>query len=175
MTHLLRLLRQLLGAGAAVFVAAAPLGPAAAAGFYDSFIFGERGPPCYARAYDTAHLQANPAQRLTGFALRLTQFAPPPPPGAEAFEVTFAYTLKGSDDRYQAQAQCSAAPVGAHCVVEGDGGDFLLSGDERGLLLRVGDRLQVEGFRSFSPDLARDGDDTLVRLVPLGPALCRFE
>ncbi len=160
---------------ASAYLASAYLASAQPASFYDAYIAPGGTTPCYARAYDAAHLAANPRQRLTGFTLRLSQLAPRPAAGAEEFDVTIGFTLKGADDRYRAEATCSPAAPGAHCLVEGDGGDFTLSGDDRGLLLRVGERLEIEGARSFSPDLARDGDDTLVRLFPLGPALCRFD
>lgn len=161
--------------GAAMILALAPA-PAMAANFYDAFV-GPRGgaAPCYGRVYDPAHLAANPAQRLTSFALRLSALLPPPAAGAEEFEVTFAFTLEGVDDRYQAEGECYLSVEGAECEVEADGGDFIITGDERGLLLHVGGRLQVEGARSFSPDLAQGGDDTLVRLFPLGPAVCKFD
>jgi hypothetical protein len=154
----------------------APAVPAFAATFYDAFI-APRGSaaPCYGRIYDKAHMAANPAQRLTSFALHLSALVPAPALNAEKFEVTFGFTLKGVDDHYQAEGVCYLSVEGVECEVEGDGGDFILTGDDRGLLLTVGGRLEVEGAHSFSPNLAQGGDDRLVRLFPQGQSACRFQ
>lgn len=147
----------------------------AAAGVYAERIAGAMGePPCYARSYDAEHLAAHPRQRLTGFALSESRLDHPSASGD--FALTFAFTLKGVDDVYQAEAICTdSSGSTARCLVEGDGGDFALRAVAEGLMLTVGERLEVEGAASFSPDLAEGGDDRVVRLFP-GPAeACAFE
>ena len=146
--------------------------PASAASFYDTWIDGGAGAPCYARVYDAAHLAAHPRQRLTRFVLRESSLGAPLK--SDEFELTFAFNLKRVDDTYQSEAICRDAAVAVHCQVEGDGGDFTLRADPSGLLLTVGKFLQVEGSNSFSPDLAVGGDDRVIRLFRVPTEACRF-
>lgn len=148
----------------------------AAAGFYSERIAGAMGePPCYARLYTPEHLASHPRQRLTAFVLSESRYEQAPLPAGE-FALTFAFQLKGNDDVFQSEAICTdAAGAEVHCFVEGDGGDFTLRATAEGLMWTVGERVEVEGASSFSPDLAVGGDDRQVRLFP-GPAeACNFE
>jgi hypothetical protein len=141
-------------------------GEIVSAGFIVDFfgkISGRR--PCYARTYDAKHLAAHPRQRLKSISLAAAGH------GNED-ELRYAFRLKSGTDHYTGLAVCRPRGKGAHCLVEGDGGDFSLAPAGGGLRLTVGQRWIVEGAHGFSPDLARGGDDRIVLLRRAQPAAC---
>ena len=158
----------------AVIVAAFLPTGARADPFYDRTI-AEQGAvyPCFARIYDDAHLRNHPRQRVTHFFLRHSEAEDLTPP--ESFDVVIGYRLKGSADAFVTEAGCDAEGDGATCSAEGDAGFFKLTGDARQVTVTIDDRLYLEGHVSFSPNLAKDGDDSPLKLGPSPTADCHFE
>lgn len=149
-------------------IASALLLPTAAAA-EQSFYKTHLAPPCYARAYDEAHMAAHPRQRVTQFYVTAN--------GSEdaathAFIVDFGFTVKDSADVYFGSASCDSTPDVAKCWADGDGGTFTLEAFDGGLEVRVGPYLALEGRASFSPDLGQGGDDKVIRLYPGTQAAC---
>lgn len=142
--------------------------PAAAASVFRGW---KPGAPCYARTYDAQHLASHPRQRLTHFALTASSLGAPVAPGA--FELTFAFRLKGDPDVYQSEAICRETSGRVECGIEGDGGRFSLRPEESGLLLSIASMV-VEGEGGISPDLAVGGDDRVVRLFTAPKSSCAF-
>jgi hypothetical protein len=158
----------------AALILAAPAAGLAADSFFQKYIAERDGAaPCYARTYDAEHLAANPKQRVRRIFVIHSDIDDLHPP--KSFEVLFGFKLRGSKDSFTSEAGCSATRAGAECSVEGDGGTFKLSPDSGGgLLLTNDDRLQLEGSESFSPDLAKGGDDRLLILYPSPAEECSF-
>ena len=129
--------------------------------------------PCFARIYDADHLSAHPRQRVTHFFLRHSEVEDLTPP--ESFDVVIGYRLKGSTDTFVTEAGCGAEDDGADCSAEGDAGSFKLAPHPEGVLVVIDDRLYLEGRVSWSPDLAKDGDDSPILLKPSPTADCHFE
>jgi hypothetical protein len=136
------------------------------AGFIVDF-FGKRSgrPQCYARTYDAEHLRAHPRQRLVSMSLTGAGYG-------RMNELRYAFRLRSLKDHFTGLAVCRPHRKGAHCLVEGDGGDFSLAPATAGLRLAVGRKWTVEGANGFSPDLARGGDDRIVLLRRAQPAAC---
>jgi hypothetical protein len=157
---------------AVILAALAPTG-AAADSFYDRI--AERGGaiPCFARIYDADHLSHHPRQRVTHFFLRHSEVDDLTPP--ESFDVVIGYKLKGSADSFVTEAGCAAEGADADCGAEGDAGSFRLAPHPEGMLVVIDDRLHLEGHVSFSPDLAKDGDDSPILLRPSPTSDCHFE
>ena len=59
----------------------------------------------------------------------------------------------------------------ASCYLEGDGGRFDLGPSGKSLRLTA-ERIELEGGKGFSPDLAKGGDDRVFVLEPSPLATC---
>lgn len=121
---------------------------------------------CFARGYDAKHLREHPRQTVMRFhVVRDANGNAPLAPGVTW--VRFGFAVKGSSDVFDSLAACrqDGAQGGAKvmCLIEGDGGSFQLSLDADRLRVTIGDRVEVEGAASFSPDLAR-GDNRIMLL-----------
>ena len=158
-----------------IAIAVAMLTPSAALAdtFYDRIADRDGSIPCFARIYDAGHLNDHPRQRVTHFFLRHSEAEDLTPP--ESFDVVIGYKLKGSTDSFVTEAGCAAEGDGADCGAEGDAGSFKLAPHTEGVLVVIDDRLHLEGHVSFSPDLAKDGDDSPILLRPSPTSDCHFE
>ncbi len=156
-------------------IAVAMLAPSAALAdtFYDRVAERDGAIPCFARIYDAGHLSDHPRQRVTHFFLRHSEAEDLTPP--ESFDVVIGYKLKGSTDSFVTEAGCAAEGDGADCGAEGDAGSFKLAPHPEGMLVIIDDRLYLEGRVSWSPDLAKDGDDSPILLRPGPTSDCHFE
>jgi hypothetical protein len=142
--------------------------------FYDRILAEPGGVVrCYARIYEDAHMRSHPRQRVTHFFLRHSEAQDLTPP--ETFDIVIGYRLKESVDVFVTEAGCAAEGDGAICDAEGDAGSLKLAGDGQEVTVTIDDRLHLEGRVSFSPDLARDGDDSPLLLRPSPTADCHFE
>jgi hypothetical protein len=108
---------------------------------------------CYARVYDAAHLAAHPQQTVTRFFLgdpgeawRATQ-------SPDHFNLAFGFQVLDRQDIYSGVGICAPRGAGASCDIEGDGGSFAIEPNGEDLRIEV-TRIEVEGPRDFSPDLA---------------------
>ena len=143
----------------------------AAATLWDSHL-GGRQDRCYARTYDAAHLRAHPKQRVTAIMIRTAKAdksddnRPP-----KSFVLGFAFRLKGRDEVFSMSAGCAHHGPGISCSLEGDGGRFDLTPSGDALKL-TGERIELEGERTVSPDLAKGGDDRVFILRPSPLATC---
>jgi hypothetical protein len=127
--------------------------------------------PCLARTYDDNHLRRNPRQTVTHFHLRRQRQTGPGENGAERFTVRIGFSLKGDRDAYSVNGICTTNGAAADCLGEGDTGEFRL--ELRGDDVRVSvERLEVEGARRSSPDLAAS-DDRVFLLRPAPLSACR--
>lgn len=127
--------------------------------------------PCLARTYDDNHLRRNPRQTVTHFHLRRQRQTGPGENGAERFTVRIGFSLKGDRDAYAVNGICTTNGAAADCLGEGDTGEFRL--ELRGDDVRVQvERLEVEGTRRSSPDLAAS-DDRVFMLRPAPFSACR--
>lgn len=150
-----------LGAGTAI-------APAAASVIQTYFNAAKGGPSCYARHFDAEHLRKHPRQRLLSMTLAGTRGEA----GQREIELRYAFRLKTGPDIFAGLVVCAERGSGLSCEVEGDGGDFKVTPADGGLKLTVGERWEVEGERSVSPDLARGGDDRVVLLQPAPMSAC---
>jgi hypothetical protein len=127
--------------------------------------------PCLARTYDDNHLRRNPRQTVTHFHLRRQRQTGPGENAAERFTVRIGFNLKGDRDAYSVNGICTTNGAAADCLGEGDTGAFRL--ELRGDDVRVSvERLEVEGPRRSSPDLAAS-DDRVFLLRPAPFSACR--
>ncbi len=155
-------------------ILAVPTAGLAADSFFQRYFAEQNGAaPCYARTYDAEHLVANPKQRVQRMFVIHSDTDKLHPP--KSFEVLFGFKLRTSSDPFTSEAGCTATRTGAACSVEGDGGSFKLSDYGDGLKMTIDDRLQVEGSKGFSPDLAKGGDDGLLLLFPSPAEDCSFD
>jgi hypothetical protein len=156
----------------ATLVLATPAASAADS-FYATYI-GERGgvAPCYARTYDQKHMAAHPKQRVKRFYVIHSSAEHLEPPAT--FEVILGYKLRGIDDYYVSEAGCGREGADIVCWAEGDAGSFKLAPNGEGLRITIDDRLHLEGRESFSPDLAKGGDDRVLLVHPSPPNECNF-
>lgn len=122
---------------------------------------------CFTRDYDAAHLAAHPQQTVTHFhvgdageAWRSVQ-----PPGR--ITIAFGFRVTGKPDLYSGVASCAPAGDAVLCEIEGDGGSFTVELQGDGVRV-VAARIEVEGERDFSPDLAQA--DNRVMLLNSAPA-----
>lgn len=125
---------------------------------------------CYARAYDAAHLAKRPRQTVTHFHLRRADTDPLRAQNPGRFIVAFGFRVTNAADLYATLAACRSTASGARCLVEGDGGSFTLTPSGDAVRVTVS-RLEVEGAKSFSQDLAR-GDNRVMLLYPSNAAAC---
>jgi hypothetical protein len=128
------------------------------------------GGTCHARTYDAAHLAKHPRQTVTHFHLRRAEPDPLRAHHPARFSVAFGFRVKGSSDLYATMAECRAKGSGAECLIEGDGGGFTLAPSGAALQVTVA-RMEVEGAKSFSRDLAR-GDNRVMLVHPSDAAAC---
>lgn len=129
--------------------------------------------PCFARTYEPAHLARYPSQRVTQIFLKRERVEVREENGTPRFTVRLGFRLKGGTDAYSTLAVCTRAGAAADCAGEGDTGAFRLELRGEGVRIAV-ERLEVEGGRSFSPDLAAS-DDRVFLLRPAEAAACREE
>lgn len=127
--------------------------------------------PCFARAYDADHLERHPRQRVERISLRRQRVEVAAENNARTFSVQLAFHLRGGDDSYTVVGICRTQGQRAECSGEGDTGGFRLSLPGEGLRLEVVGRLEVEGERGSSPDLARS-DDRVFLLRPTAAVAC---
>lgn len=128
------------------------------------------GKACYARAYDAAHLESHPRQTVTHFFLQRAKMEAAGSQPPDHFPVSFGFRVKASSDLYASMAECRAKGSRTECWIEGDGGHFTLAPDGPGLRVTVA-RMEVEGAKSFSKDLAR-GDNRVMLLHPSPGTAC---
>lgn len=126
--------------------------------------------PCFARAYDAAHLARHPRQRVTHIHLARERVEVADENRRDRFTVRIGFRLRGDSDRYATLAVCTPTGRGADCLGEGDSGEFTLSLSGEALRIDVG-RLEVEGERGSSPDLAA-GDDRVFLMREAPGAAC---
>jgi len=131
---------------------------------------GPNSDPCLARDYDVAHLRRNPRQRVTHFHLVRERVDVPDENGPQRFTVRIGFRLRGDRDLYATHAVCISSGAAADCTGEGDTGAFRLTLSGGAVRLAV-ERLEVEGARGSSPDLARS-DDRVFLLQPGRAAAC---
>ncbi len=127
--------------------------------------------PCLGRTYDEGHMRRNPGQKVTRIHLRRERVAVPDENGAERFTVRIGFRLRGDGDAYSVNGICTTNGAAADCMGEGDTGEFRL--ELRGDDVRISvERLEVEGARGSSPDLAAS-DDRVFLLRPAALSTCR--
>jgi len=125
-----------------------------------------------ADSYNAEHLAKNPKQKVIHFFVTKSEAEHMAPP--KTFDVAFGFRLKDSTDAFSSEAGCSAKGDGALCSAEGDGGQFSLTPREDGLLVTIVGRLELEGMKSFSPNLA-DSDDRELRLYTSPADQCFYD
>lgn len=163
-------IRPLSLAGALALTAAAP-GASQAAPAYETY-FGGTADRCYARSYDAAHLAAHPKQRVAtiGVSSEKSYKGSDQQPPRE-FVLGLAFRMKARGEAFANAAICTPAGEGISCYLEGDGGRFALSPSGPALKLTL-ERVEIEGAKSFSPDLAKGGDDRVFLLQRAPMAVC---
>jgi len=146
--------------------------PAAGAGpIFDRLSAGGAGSdPCFARDYDVAHLRRNPRQKVTHFHLVRERVAVAEENRRQRFTVRVGFRLRNDRDTYATNAICTTAGDAADCTGEGDTGAFRITLSGEGVRL-VLERLEAEGGRGGSPDLARS-DDRVFLLQPARSSAC---
>jgi hypothetical protein len=125
---------------------------------------------CYARTYDTAHLAAHPQQTVTNFFVGAAGPEWRSTETAGHFAVSFGFRITGRGDLYSGAGMCAPNGEALSCDVEGDGGAFTIARNGDGLRITLR-RLEVEGARDFSPDLAA-GDNRVMLLSPAEAGAC---
>jgi hypothetical protein len=155
----------------ALTLAAATAGPAAAEPLFDRISGASASAdPCFARAYDPAHMRQRPRQLVTRFLLRRQRVEVEAENSARRFTIVVTFALRNSNDTFSTNAICTPRGDRAACVGEGDTGAFEVSPSGQGLRVDV-QRLEVEGDTSFSPNLAAS-DDRIFLLQPAELELC---
>lgn len=125
---------------------------------------------CYSRDYDAAHLAAHPRQTVTHFHVgdAGAEWRAVQPPGR--ITIAFGFRVTGKPDLYSGVASCAPAGNAVSCEIEGDGGSFTVEPDGDDMRV-VASRIEVEGERDFSPDLAQ-ADNRVMVLHPAASAAC---
>lgn len=131
---------------------------------------GAGSDPCLARDYDAAHLRRNPRQKVTHFHMMRERVDVADENGPRRFTVRVGFRLRGVRDFYATNAICTTAGDAADCTGEGDTGAFRITLSGEGVRL-VLERLEAEGSRGGSPDLARS-DDRVFLLQPARAGAC---
>lgn len=124
------------------------------------------GGTCYMRLYESAHLAKNPKQTITKFHVVALGNDPLKRSHPQKFTVAFNFWLKNAG-YYDGNAACTTAGGQAVCNVEADGGSFTLATQGNQLRVTLGQRLEVEGQKKFSPNVATP--DNRVMLLPAAP------
>lgn len=125
-------------------------GEAWSAPFDDAFTPLKGEAPCYARAYDSAHLKAHPAQQITRMTLAMSKTGEDgKPASASRFELGVGVKRKASQEWYGGHAYCEAREGGFHCFLEADGGELELTPLPDGRLKVEAKRLVFEGEKDF--------------------------
>jgi hypothetical protein len=127
---------------------------------------------CYARSYAPSHLHKRPLQTVTHVYIVREPMKSSNLQPVDQFTVRFGFETKKSKETFQSLAECRSAGPTAMCQVEGDGGNFALASDGWRLRIIVGDRIEVEGLKGTSPDLAL-GDNKVMLLAPSDPGACQ--
>ena len=143
--------------------------------FEQAFLNAQGGNPCYARAYDDAHLKDHGTQTVRAIEIEMSKDnASDIPNTHERFELGFGLKVKKSNDWFTGVAICSAGGDEANCFIEGDGGRFRLSPAAGGAVkLETGDYgIALEGEKDFMSISGKDGDDRLFVLRPAPRAEC---
>jgi hypothetical protein len=125
---------------------------------------------CYARTYDAAHLAAHPRQTVTRFFVGDPGAAWRAAQEAGGVTVLFGFEIVGRTGSYSGIAICEPAETIIQCGIEGDGGSFTLEpeGDDLRVIIA---RVEVEGPRDFSPDIAQ-ADNRVMLLRPAQSSDC---
>lgn len=122
------------------------------------------GQGCYLRQYAQLHLVGHPDQLVRQIAL-----GPSDAPGRDLV-LRLAVYLRGSDERFVADAYCENTGGSLSCGLEGDGGWFTLEPSRQGVKMRVGrEPLGFEGQSGFVTFGGGASDDD-VFLIPAVPA-----
>jgi hypothetical protein len=129
------------------------------------------GDSCYARTYEAAHMRKKPQQTVRHFYVTAEPIDPFRQERPGTFEVKFGFEVKGRKGNYQGMAECREAGATVLCLVEGDGGSFSMAANEYRLKVVLGGRLEIEGERDVSPDLAK-ADNRVMLLDPSDPYAC---
>ena len=119
------------------------------------------GSTCYLRLYDAEHLRRIPKQTISKFSVIAATPDPIASRHPKEFTVRFGYWVKNGG-YYDAQAVCKTAAGAATCNVEADGGSFTLSMQGEQLRVTLGKRLEVEGAKNFSPNVAIDANRVML-------------
>lgn len=162
-----RLLLAALACSAGIML---PAGLAAAGPAEDQFPAGIA--TCYARRYDTRHLDKHPRQKVTFLAVSRRPKAETPPDGRVV--LMLEAEVRGNRERFVGAIYCKPEGVGSRCHVEGDGGNLILSTDGRRLRVEPWEQgIGLEGsvFISFG---AKGSDDRVLLLDKVSdPATCK--
>lgn len=150
--------------GAVLAATAAEAGPV-----FDR-LTGRGADPCFARAYDADHLRRNPRQTVVRFHLVRERVEVADENRPQRFTVRLGFRLRNDRDSYETNAICSGDGMAADCAGEGDTGAFRLVLAGEALRVEV-ERLEVEGGRGSSPDLAVS-DDRVFLLRPAAASAC---
>ena len=122
---------------------------------------------CFARSYGAEHLARSPAQRVTTISLTRDRTAPAAENSRQRFTVAIRFRTRDSRERFELNGICTTAGAGAHCLGEGDTGEFRLS--LQGELIRMEVvRLEVEGLGG---DLTQS-DDRVFLIPAAQPGAC---
>ncbi|AVO45666.1 hypothetical protein C6569_11645 [Phreatobacter cathodiphilus] len=128
------------------------------------------GDPCFARAYDADHLRRNPRQKVVRIHLARERVDVADENNPQRFTVRIGFRLRVDRDSYETNAVCTGDGPAADCTGEGDTGAFRLALAGEALRIEV-ERLEVEGARGSSPDLAVS-DDRVFLLRPAAASAC---
>jgi hypothetical protein len=121
----------------------------------------EGGSTCYLRLYDTEHLRRIPKQTISKFSVIAATPDPIAARHPKEFTVHFGFWVKNGG-YYDAEAVCKTSAGAASCNVEGDGGSFTLTMQGEQLRVTLGKRLEVEGEKDFSPNVATDANRVML-------------
>ncbi len=122
------------------------------------------GSTCYLRLYDANHLRRIPKQTISKFSVIAATPDPIAARHPKEFTIRFGFWVKNGG-YYDAQAVCKAAAAAATCNVEADGGSFTLAMQGAQLRVTLGKRLEVEGQKNFSPNVATDANRVMLLSV----------
>lgn len=126
------------------------------------------GPPCFARTFDDAHLNAHSTQRVRSIEIDLSKAnADGTPNSAERFELGFALMLRTGPEWFGQAASCKTNEENFECFLEGDGGVFRLTPEESGgLRLDTGENgIALEGGAGTVELSGKSGDDRIFELA----------